>query len=123
MVGNTTLRLESDAWRDFMPGQSDNRMIVALRVRADAGQTLPPGLTVDRAWIVHNAEAWLTTPQQEQPSTPTELEVVARHGPPWPTGDSVFAAVEFRVSGAGPYRVRGPQQVGVDPISWTPYSP
>ena len=85
-------------------------MIVALRVRADSGQTLPPGLTVGRAWIVHNAEAWIATPQQEQRGTGAELEVVARQGPRWPTGDSVFAAVEFRIAGAGPYRMRGPRE-------------
>ncbi len=110
-VSNATLNLESSAWRDFMPGQTDDRMVVVLRVRSSAGQSLPAGLTVDRAWIVHRAEAWTTTPLQEQPSSATTLEVVARQGPRWPTGDSVFVAIEFHVAGSGPYRMRGPGQV------------
>jgi hypothetical protein len=110
-VGDATLSLSSYAWRDFMPGQSDDRMIVAFRVRANSGQALPAGLAVTQAWVVHQAEAWTMTPAEEQPRAVSELEVVARRGPRWATGDSVFAAVELRLSDGATVRLRGPAHV------------
>ena len=101
-VGGRRLSLSTVMWRDFMPtapGTPDRHPLSgSLRVAAADGKAFPPGVKVDRAWILFDDKSWeVPAPLEEQdaqdpsyknaqgvyanrPDSPT-FAVVARGGP------------------------------------------
>lgn len=110
-VEGVPLALDAYVWRDFMPGNTDSRMIASLRLRSASGRSLPAGLTVDQAWVIHGRDVWTPTPRQERPGTAAMLEVMGREGPLWRTGDSVDVVVEVHAGGGGRTLLRAPRTV------------
>ncbi len=98
VVGSTTLRLTTYLWRDFQPSTSpDTRLLAQLRIQTGAGSVIPPGLEVEKAWLVLDNESWLSTPRQEgPPSSASSLEYMSRAGPEWPIGALVKAVIQVR---------------------------
>ena len=115
VVGSTTLRLEPYLWRNFQPSTSpDTRLLAQLRIQAGTGNLIPPGLTVEKAWLVLDDEAWVSTPRQEgPPSSESSLEYMSRGGPSWSVGALVTAVVQLRDGGNNSYLLRAaPQTIG-----------
>ena len=115
VVGGTTLRLETYLWRDFQPSTSpDTRLLAQLRIQAGAGNLIPSGLAVEKAWLVLNDEAWVSTPRQEgPPSSESNLEYMSRGGPSWSIGALITAVVQVRDASNNSYLLRAaPQAIG-----------
>jgi hypothetical protein len=112
-VGNTTLRLETYLWRNFQPGPSTETPLLAqLRIQADGGSAIPSGLHVEKAWLVLDNQAWLSTPQQEgPPPNASTLEVMSRGGPAWPVGALVTVVAQVRDGGNLSYLLRAAPQL------------
>jgi len=112
VVGGTTLRLQTYLWRDFQPGSSpDTRLLAQLRIQAGAGNLIPPGLTIEKAWLVLDDEAWVSTPRQEAPpSSASSLEYMSRGGPEWSVGALVTAVVQVRDASNNSYLLRAATQ-------------
>jgi hypothetical protein len=108
VVGGTTLRLESYLWRDFQPGTSpDTRLLAQLRIRAEAGSVIPSGVVIEKAWLIMNDEAWVSTPRQEgPPSSESSVEYMSRSGPLWSVGAQVTAVVQVRDAANNSYLLR-----------------
>lgn len=49
--------IEAYLYRDFMPGQSDDRLIAVPTLQSDSTHTLPADLRFDHAWIIHGVRA------------------------------------------------------------------
>lgn len=115
VVGGTALRLETYLWRNFQPGTSlDTRLLAQLRIRTGTGNLIPAGLTVEKAWLFLDDEAWVSTPRQEGlPSSESSLEYMSRAGPSWSVGALVTAVVLVRDAGNNSYLLRAaPQPIG-----------
>lgn len=112
VVAGTALRLETYLWRNFQPGTSpDTRLLAQLRIRAGTGSLIPPGLTVEKAWLVLDDEAWVSTPQQEAPpSSESSVEYMSRGGPSWSVGAQVTAVVQVRDAADKAYLLRAAPQ-------------
>jgi hypothetical protein len=112
LVGGTALRLEPFLWRDFQPSTSpDTRLLAQLRIQAGTGNLIPPGLTVEKAWLVLGDEAWVSTPQQEAPpSSESSVEYMSRGGPSWSVGAQVTAVVQVRDATDKAYLLRAAPQ-------------
>jgi hypothetical protein len=112
VVAGTALRLETHLWRNFQPGVSpDTRLLAQLRIRAGTGSLIPPGLTVEKAWLVLDDEAWVSTPQQEAPpSSESSVEYMSRGGPSWSVGAQVTAVVQVRDATDKAYLLRAAPQ-------------
>jgi hypothetical protein len=115
VVGGTTLRLETYLWRDFQPSTSpDTRLLAQLRIQAGTGNLIPPGLAVEKAWLILDHEAWVSTPRQEgPPSSESNLEYMSRGGPSWSVGALITAVVQVRDASNNSYLLRAaPQAIG-----------
>ncbi|HMJ18314.1 MAG TPA: hypothetical protein VK478_07980 [Gemmatimonadaceae bacterium] len=115
VVGGTTLRLQTYLWRNFQPGSSpDTRLLAQLRIQAGTGNPIPPGLVVEKAWLVLDDEAWVSTPQQEAPpSSASNMEYMSRGGPEWAVGALITATVQVRDASNNSYLLRAaPQAIG-----------
>lgn len=112
VVGGTTLRLETYLWRNFQAGTSlDTRLLAQLRISAGTGGLIPAGLTVEKAWLLLDDEAWVSTPRQEGlPSSERSLEYMARGGPSWSVGALVSAVVQVRDASNNSYLLRAAPQ-------------
>lgn len=112
-VGSVTLHLETYLWRNFQPStESGTPLLALLRIKAAPGASLPPGLKVERAWLVLNDSAWESTPREEGPSgDPSSLELMSRNGPEWPVGSTITTVIRVRDASAV-YLLRSmPQQI------------
>lgn len=61
VVGNRTLRLSAELWRDFMPGPArpdGSPLNVGVRITSDDKQPLPTGLRIHRIWVLNGEEIW-----------------------------------------------------------------
>jgi hypothetical protein len=116
--GGTTVALSASAWRDMMPGNGlDRRLVVILTLSTSSKAPWPTSRTTGRAWIIHGAESWVTTPvQEEQTTLPTGFSVTARGGPLWPVGDSMDVVLELKDAQGGIQRLRAPRQVIGGPV-------
>ena len=112
VVGSTTLRLETYLWRNFQPSESpDTRLLAQLRIRAGTGSVIPPGLALEKAWLILNNEAWVSTPRQEgPPSSENNLEYMSRGGPSWSVGTLITAVVQVRDASNKAYLLRAAPQ-------------
>jgi hypothetical protein len=112
VVGGTMLRLQPYLWRNFQPSSSpDTRLLAQLRIQAGTGNLIPPGLVVEKAWLILDDEAWVSTPRQEgPPSSETDLEYMSRGGPFWSVGALVTAVVQVRDASNNSYLLRAAPQ-------------
>jgi hypothetical protein len=66
LVGSQRLRLQTDAYRDFMPRLDVRRtgsdLMVNLRIQSIEDILLPRGLTVDSVWVTSAEGSWATVP-------------------------------------------------------------
>lgn len=96
---NQTLTLTVYVWRDFMPlidPEHPPGLRATLTVRADSGQALPDGLTVDSTWISSSDQVWAAVVSAEQTGRDSnQLRISLRDGPFWEPGDTVFAVVRL----------------------------
>ena len=115
VVGGTTLRLQPYLWRNFQPSTSaDTRLLAQLRIQAGTGNLIPAGLVVEKAWLILDDDAWVSTPRQEgPPSNESNLEYMSRGGPTWSVGALITAVVQVRDSSNNSYLLRAaPQAIG-----------
>lgn len=115
VVGGTALQLGTYLWRDFQPSTSpDTRLLAQLRIQAGTGNPIPPGLSVEKAWLILDDKAWVSTPRQEgPPSSESNLEYMSRGGPAWSVGALVTAVVQVRDASNNVYFLRAaPQPIG-----------
>ncbi len=101
-VGERTLVLRAHAWRDFMPRPDTVRagsdLMVNLQIHSVEGQSRPPGLTVDSAWVRCGDGEWSTAPTREpRPELADGLDLMLRGGPQWSTGQAIDVLVRLRL--------------------------
>lgn len=106
VLGAARVSLEAEAWRSFQPitGEAGDPLIVVARLHGTA--PLDPQLRIDTLYVVRGNEIWTGRSREEQPraSGGLDLEVVARNGPPWASGDSIDVIAE--VTGVDGQKVR-----------------
>ena len=98
VVRNVTITLAVGPWRNFMPGTMvDTRLMTLFGITGASGNAVPSGLRVEKAWLIHGNESWISTPRQEQPPpSPDRVEYMSRQGPTWPVGDLVTGVLLLR---------------------------
>jgi hypothetical protein len=111
VVGDATLRLNVDPWRDFQPSSSpDTRLMTQFQIAVSTG-TVPSGLRAEKAWLVRGNEAWITIPRQEAPpSSASSVEYMSRGGPAWPVGTLVTGVLQLRDAANNSYLLRSSAQ-------------
>lgn len=97
-----TYTLRAYLWRDFMPGNSDSRMIALVTISEKHENPVLSGLDATSLWVINRNEVWNTNFSDE--SRPSglvhEFEKIARGGPVWDTGINVDVVVML-VDGEG----------------------
>ena len=110
-LGASQLSLEAEAWRSFQPitGESGDPLIVVARLHGSA--PLDPQLRIETLHVVRANDVWTGPGVEEQPraSGGASLEVVARKGPAWATGDSIDVIAELRTGDGRKVRLRAPR--------------
>jgi hypothetical protein len=100
-------------WRDFMPiSPPDGRPLAAvLTIRTEDGSPVPPTITADTSWVIHDADVW-TAAVEERPRAETApaYEVIARNGPKWGPGITVDVVVRLIDSTGRAFRLRAAAQ-------------
>ena len=77
--------------------------MVSVQVTSENSTPLPPGLTVDSAWVRSKDGMWATAPSDEQrPEVANGLDLMLRGGPKWPTEQLIDVLVRLRL-GSGEY--------------------
>jgi len=103
LLDGAAVRLETYAWRDFMPiSPPDGKpLLVLIRIRRVDGPVVPSALKADSVWVVKGDLAWAAGVQEEQPRGPdwSFFEAMARNGPKWGPGDTVDVVVRLRGAG------------------------
>jgi hypothetical protein len=65
---------------------SGSALMVNLQIQALDELPLPPGLTVDSAWVRSAGGQWSTAPSREsRPELAHGLDLILRGGPKWPS--------------------------------------
>jgi hypothetical protein len=101
VVEGRHLFLSISMWRDFQPisPPKGKPLIAIIYISATDTAKLPPTLSSDAVWIVHNRQVWKSwftgesIPSSEQ--KPNRLVKIARNGPKW--GPRVFVDVVVRL--------------------------
>lgn len=102
------------AWRDFMPqvggDGTGSPLMVSVQVMSVNSTPLPPGLTVDSAWVRSASDVWATAPSDEpRPEVANGMDLMLRGGPKWPTEQLIDVLVRVRL-GSGEYYLLAKQQ-------------
>ena len=109
--GASRLSLEAEAWRSFQPikGEAGDPLIVVARLHGTA--PLGPHVRIDTLYVVRGSEIWTGRSKEEQSRVAggPDLEVVARNGPAWASGDSIDVIAEVSVGGDLKVRLRAPR--------------
>lgn len=116
IVEGRQLLLSTSMWRDFQPiSPPDGKPLIAIiYITATDTAKLPPTMSSDAVWIVHNRQVWKSwfTGESIPPSEqkPNRLVKVARNAPKW--GPGVFVDVIIRFNGRQNqiYFLRSPNQ-------------
>ena len=114
-VGEKTLVLRTELWRDFMPiSPPDGQpMIGWFSVETDDRSPIPDGVTIDRGWVLNGSLAW--TPELETNHLhdygPWQRVVVGRNGPKWGPGITVEVVVEITTPDGRQHLLRQPNVV------------
>lgn|SRR5690554_633220 len=98
-VGEVTLVLETEMWRDFMPiAPPDGHPLVAIfRIYSPETTALPEDLIVEAGWVIHEDDVWETHfADGVMESPPGQLVRIAHGGPKWGPGILVDAVVQVR---------------------------
>jgi len=99
--------LHVSAWRDFMPqvggDGTGSPLMVSVQVTSVNSTPLPPGLTVDSAWVRSPSGVWAAAPSAEpRPEIGNGMDLMLRGGPKWPTDQLIDVLVRLRL-GSGTY--------------------
>ncbi len=108
-----TLTLAAFVWRDFMPpAPAVGRPLQGvLRIATDDGSPVAATVAVDTSWVIHNAEVWAATvEQQPRADTAPHFEVVVRDGPQWGPNVTVDVVVRLRDSAGSQFLLRAAGQ-------------
>lgn len=104
-----SIELVAKPYRNFMPGDLDTRLIVALELTAENPDAVQAHLDrFNRVWVKHGTQIW----SDEVDNFPGRIhgdEVLvgrAYHGPRWPVGDSVTVVVEVETVTQGTVRLK-----------------
>ena len=113
-VRGRSLALSTVIWRDFMPvSPPDGQPLVALvYVSAADPAPLPPSLSADALWIVHENQVWKSwlTNEESPDHPPNRIAYVARNGPRWGPGGSVDVIVRILDGGRAMQLLRASNQ-------------
>lgn len=100
-IGNKSLILKTEMWRDFQPISPANGkpLIAIFRIITTDSTDLPEGIQADAAWIICNDEIWDTYfTEEEAPEyevQPYQLYKIARNGPKF--GPNIYVTVVVRI--------------------------
>jgi hypothetical protein len=102
VVAERRISLRAVAWRDFMPRPggmaSGSDLMVNLQIQALGDLSLPPGLTVDSAWVRCAEGQWSAAPSREpRPELANGLDLILRGGPRWSTDQAIDVLVRLRL--------------------------
>lgn len=99
-----SIELEASPYRDFMPGDLDTRLIVAVELTAENPDAVRAEFVeFGTLWVKHGSEVW----SREVENVPERIhgdEVLvgrADGGPKWPVGDTVTVVVEVEADPMG----------------------
>lgn len=104
VINDTEYRIESYAWRDFMPSINPPvRLIVNTTLIRTDGEPVQNNIEVLRQYVVKDHEIWrpddLETRQNQ--SSPNQLNIISREGPTWEIGSTVTVGVEIENADTG----------------------
>ena len=115
-MDGVAVQLEAEVWRDFMPTAYPDEasrlqasatgpgqpMTARLRIRVRNGQQIPPGVSVDVAWVIWNDRIWESRPSEDLPRDAANqaMSLYLENGPKWPPGATVDIVVRV-VDAAG----------------------
>lgn len=105
--------LSAYLWRDFMPGNTDSRLIASITISEINALEIPAGIDAVYLWVVNGSEVW-ETPFSDEPAPPTQpyqMQRIARYGPEWEIGASVDVIVFLVDAMGGEYFLRIPNQL------------
>lgn len=114
-VGEKILVLRTSLWRDFMPiAPPDGQpMAGVFSVETDDRSPFPPGVTIERAWVLNGSVAWapeLTHDPLIDPG-PWQRLMIGRNGPKWGPGITVEVIVEIGFADGSRRLLRQPDVV------------
>lgn len=105
--------LETELWRNFMPGTPPSLLAAVVYITAVDGQPLPDLIDANRIWVVNGEQVWETTfVRESRPRSPAhlnQLEKGADGGPTWDVGTQVEVIV--RVTAGYSVLLRATRQV------------
>ena len=102
MIAGKMVHFEASLCRDFMPVCPPNgqRMAAFFKVTTADRSYFPSGVRAEKAWVIHNTQAWI--PQFDQPNTATKVNhamcLIARAngGPRWAPGIRADVVIQLR---------------------------
>lgn len=104
-----SVELVAKPYRDFMPGDRDTRLIVALKLTAqDPDEARARLVGFGRVWVEHGTTIWSDEVENVPDRIHGKAVLVGRayHGPRWPVGDEVTVVVEVETLTEGTVRLR-----------------
>ena len=116
-IAGRQFTLETEIYRDFMPGgsASDSALIAIVYLTAVDGQPFPIDVDGTHIWVVNGNSVWETNfADESRPRSQShlyQLTKIARGGPFWDVGTEVEVVVRVTALGGSSRLLRATKQV------------
>lgn len=101
VIGNYTLAIQSDIWRNYMPpiDSTGSNLFAAVVISETQQKVLANKLTLEKVYLINQEELWSKTFDSRDSSSPYQISGSVNNGPKWGPNIKIDLVCEFSFQG------------------------